>query len=276
MSKVEMPPSSGGAAVRASGKTMADVLDDILMQPAKWFSLLVLLAVISALVMLVMLVFTRLFHVQTSEVRIGGTNSHVIFERVESRTGNGEYLVVVSPEGWQRTGIVVQPGSTISFSAGGKICIDMNEIWEKVQLRKSYEEKIASQRGIRSNDPTETRVPEDYFTAEQKRSLILDRPWVDPDGFSLDTFQPSFRSRRGRYLLPDKPAGGLVAAIKTGNNPPERKDVFFVGTEDSLSVPSQGELWFNVNDVQFSDPANPGLFYNDNVGTFWVKIVVAR
>lgn len=272
----ETPQQPGEAAVRASGKTMADVLDDILMQPRKWFSLLLFLTIVSALIMLVMFVFTRLFDVETSEVQVGGSNSHVVFERVESRTGNAEYLVVVSPEGWQRTGIVVQAGSEVSFSAGGRICIDLNEIWAKVQLRKQYEEAVVREQGIRSNDPTENRVPEDFFTADEKRSLILDRPWVDPNGFSLDAFQPSFRSRRAQYLLPDKPAGGLIAAFKNGPSEPARADAFFVGSQDSVSAPTDGELWFTVNDVQFSDPNNRNLFYNDNIGTFWVKIVVKR
>jgi hypothetical protein len=273
--KTNIPENGSGAGDH--GKTLGDVLDAILLEPKRWLALVGLLTALSCLAMLVMFIFTRLFHVQTSEVRLGGGDSHVVFQRVQERTGSGEYLVVVNPEGWQSTGVVVHPGDHISFYAGGKVCIDLNEIWERVQLRKQYEDQLArGPHGIKPDDPNETRVPEDFFTEKQKQSLILQRPWIDPDGFSLDVFQPSFRSRRGRYLLPDKPAGGLVAAIKDGSTEPGRPDAFFVGHQSEMVAAKEGVLWFTVNDVQYNDPHNRNLFYNDNIGVFWVRVVVNR
>jgi hypothetical protein len=270
---VKIPAGEQGAG--APGKTIGDVMDAILLEPRRWLGLVGLLVVLSGLAMLVMFVFIRLFHVETSEVRLGGSDSHVVFQRIQESTGNGEYLVVVNPEGWQTTGIIVHSGDHISFSAGGKICIDVNEIWAKVQLRKQYEDQLAQgPHGIKENDPNETRVPEDFFTDQQKQSLVLDRPWIDPDGFSLDVFKPSFRSRRNRYLLPDKPAGGLLAAVKDGSEEPGRQDAFFVGHQYDLVARSEGVLWFTVNDVQYNDPNNRNLFYNDNIGVFWVRIAV--
>jgi hypothetical protein len=270
-------PTPKDTAPNANGKTVGDVFDAILVEPRRWLALLVLLGGLSGLAMLVMFVFTRLFQVETSEVRFGAADSHVVFQRVQDRTGSGEYIAVVNPEGWQSTAIIVHRGDHITLAAGGKVCIDLNEIWEKVQLRKQYEDKLTNGPPyIRPNDPQETRVPEDFFTDQQKQSLILDRPWVDPDGFNIDIFKPGFRSRKNRYLLPDMPAGGLVAAIKDGSQEPGRQDAFFVGHQDDTVAPNDGILWFTVNDVQYSDPNNRNLFYNDNIGVFWVHVVLKR
>jgi hypothetical protein len=153
----------------------------------------------------------------------------------------------------------------------------MNDILETVARRKEYEEALVKGPPcIRRDDPTETRVPEDFFTDKQKESLIVHRPWIDPEGFSLDAFQPDFRSRRNRYLLPNENAGGLVGAIKDGAEEPARPDAFFVGREKELVAARDGVLWFTVNDVQFNDPRNKNLFYIDNIGSFWVQIAVKR
>jgi hypothetical protein len=258
-----------------SGKTIGDVLDAILIEPRRGFALILLLAMLSGLAILIMFLVTRLFQVRTSEIELGEKDSHVVFQRVQENTGNTEYLVIVNPEGWQTTGIDVKTGDHVTIAAGGKISIDINDIWKKIQLREKYEDELVNGPPfIRRNDPQEARTPEDFFTNEQKKSLILHRPWVDPSGFSLDVFQPEFRSRRDRYLLPDKPAGGLVAAVKDGPNDPTRPDAFFVGRDKEFVAAGHGTLWFTVNDVLYNDPKNPNLFYNDNFGSFWVRITV--
>jgi hypothetical protein len=261
-----------------TGKTMGDVLDGILSNPSRWLALFGLLAALAGFVLLVMLVFTRLFGVETKEVRIGGAESHIVFESVERRSGNQEFVVIVNPQGWQKTSIDVRPGDRVSFSANGKICIDLHNIWEKADLRAKYEEEWARKKGIKRDDPNETQVPEDYFTDEQRRSLMLTRPWVDPGGFDLAAFQPSFRSRRNRYLLPDVNAASLIGAIKGGSNgTPARSDAFFIGrSKDDYPVSQSGWVWFTVNDVQYKDETNANIFYNDNIGSFWVRVVVKR
>lgn len=240
-----LPVKAAAAMVEpgVSGKTIGDVLDAILMEPRRWFALVLLLTVLAGLSILILFLVTRIFQVQTAEIELGGKNSHVVLQRIQERTGKEEYLVNVSPEGWQSTGISVLTGDHITISAGGKIAIDMNEIWEKVQLRKKYEDELVNGPPfIKRDDPKENRVPEDFFTEDQKQSLILHRPWVDPDGFSLDVFQPDFRSRRNRYLLADKPAGGLVAAVEDGSNEPGRPDAFFVGREKEFVAAKDGIL----------------------------------
>lgn len=260
----------------ATGRTMGDILDAALKQPKRWFALFILLAAVLALSLGAAWIVTHMFGLQASEITVGSENARVVFQSVQKRTGDADYIVVVSPQGWQNTLIDVSSGDKVTFYAGGKICIDMDSVVEKVQLRLKYENEIAKSMKIRPNDPTETRVPEDYFSDEQKRSLILNRPWVSPDGFDLRAFEPSFRSRHNRYLLPDKPAGGLIGAIKPGAKEPDQADAFFIGSQNAYVAPRDGQLWFTVNDVQFSDPRNPNLFYNDNIGMFWARVTVKR
>jgi hypothetical protein len=268
-----------------TGRTAGDVLDGILSNPKRWLALMGVLAGLAGLVMLVMVVFTRLFGIETREFRLGGANTHVLFSSVEKRSGREEYVVIVTPQGWQRTDIEVRPGDRVSFNADGKVCVDVHDILEKVDRRLKYEDEHAKKEGIRTNDPTEKRAPEDFFTSDERKSLVLSRPWVGPEGFGLEHFQPSFRSRRDRYLLPQENAAGLVAAIKSGSKElPGRSDAFFVGRSkdcvvgdaETCGASQKGWLWFTVNDVQFNDPDNPVLFYNDNIGVFWVRVTLIR
>jgi hypothetical protein len=257
-----------------TGRTIGDVFDDILVVPKRAVVFVLLVSAVAVLVISTMVAFSKLFSVQPSEIRLGATNSDIVLERVEKNSDSEDYLAIVNPQGWQKSGIPIHQGDRVSLVAGGKICIDMNSIWEKVQLRLKYEDEIAQAKGIRRDDKTETRAPEDFFTDEQKRSLVLERPWVDPRGFDLERFQPSFRSRSSRYLLVGKPAGGLIAGIVSDSEEPVRSDAFFVGNQSSFTAAKDGLLWFTVNDVQFDDPNNRNLFYNDNIGSFWVRVTI--
>jgi len=169
--------------------------------------------------------------------------------------------------------ISVRRGDKVSFTAGGKICIDIGSVSKEVQDRWDLENEWAQKLNIRRDDSTETRVPEDYFTPEERRKLTLVRPWVGPDGFD---YVPSFRARSNRFLLgPNSRAGGLVYAV-TAAETPSREDAFFVGAQRQIDVKQDGVIWFTVNDVQSADPSNTNLFYNDNFGSFCVKVVVKR
>jgi hypothetical protein len=265
-----------GQPVRSelTGRTLGDVIDSILEHPQRWASLFLFCVVFSGLVIGVAWTMTKILHLRTSEVRIGSTNSRVVFESVQEGAGK-QYVVIVSPQGWQNTEIVVHAGDKVSFQAGGKVCIDLKEIVANVELRRQFEGEVAGSMGIKKNDPNETRVPEDFFNPEQRKKLILDHPWVDPDGFKRNTFVGDFPSRRQKYLLPEMNAGGLIAAIRPGAQEPDKSEAFFVGRQmDNYVAAKDGAIWFTVNDITFSDPDNPNLFFYDNIGTFWVRIDV--
>jgi hypothetical protein len=68
-----------------------------------------------------------------------------------------------------------------------------------VAKQLKYEDEWKTKLHIRRNDALGTRAPEDSFTEAEQHELILDRPWVDPNGFSLDQFHPSFLSRLQGY-----------------------------------------------------------------------------
>ncbi len=262
------------------GRTWADVAGELLVRPRMWLPLLGFVALVWMAVIAGVFWVPRLFSAQATEFTLGGAGSHLIIQSVE-KNGSGLYVLVVSPQGWQASGISVRKGDHLHFAAGGKVCIDVNSIIEMVAKRKKYEDEWARRKQIRTNDSTETRVPEDYFTEKEQHDLILDRPWVDPNGFSLDVFRPSFRSRRERYLLPGEPAGSLVAAIGDAYREPAREGTFFVGVGDKVAhrgdeivASNDGWLWFNINDVQYADALNRNLFYNDNIGFFWVRVTV--
>jgi len=258
-----------------TGRTLGDVLDRMLNRPQESVTFIALLICLCAIIIGGTIIVTRTLSLQPSEIQIGVNDSRVVLQSTEKN--KEESLVIVSPQGWQQAGVTVHQGDHIAFTAGGKISIDVDSIREMVQKRKQYEEDVARENGIRRDDSSETRVPEDYFTEEQRKSLILDRPWVDPEGFDLDTFKPSFRSRRDRYLLPKERAGGLVAAVMTHAGDPQRSDAFFVGSNyPDYPVTRDGFIWFTVNDVQYADPNNRNMFYNDNVGSFWVRVVVTH
>jgi len=62
---------------------------------------------------------------------MGGAGSHIVFHSIEKSSGNEEFIVVATPQGWQKTKINLKNGDCISFFAGGQICINLHDIVEK-------------------------------------------------------------------------------------------------------------------------------------------------
>ncbi len=274
-SKDQEQKSSKGDDVKSSfsGKTMADFLDGLVTDPKRWLGLIGFLACLSVMVMLLGFAFTKLFGVSAKEVQLGQATS-VIFESVERGTRNRELLVLVHPQGWQKTDIRVESGDHLSFNAEGSVNIDLAGIIANVQHRLQLEDEIAKKNNI-IRTPTEKRVPEDFFSPEQRQSLQLDRAWIDPYGFKNESYV-NWPGRRDRRVLPENNPGGLIAAIKTGSEDfPTRPETFFVGRTRKRDATTGGSLWFTVNDIQYNDPANRNLFFNDNVGLFWVKVKIS-
>lgn len=265
-----------------NGRTFADFFESLLTSPRRLGAFVVFLLALLGIAIFAMLIFKHLFGVSTSEVRLGTSDTHILFSKTDAQSGDREYTLVVSPQGWQPAHIEVQTGEHVTFSSGGKICIDVSDILKKVEARLSLEEKIIAEQHIRVDDSNESRTPEDFFTAEQAKSLKLERPWVGPDGFSLDRFKPSILPRRQRYLLPKANAGSLLAGIgddtDEGDKPPATSDVFLVGRSLNETLKKTGRLWFTVNDVQYktTDPELRNLFYNDNIGQFWVSVKITH
>ena len=250
---------------------MADFLDNLLTDPKRWLGLFMLLGSLSLMALLISWLVTRFFGVSATEIRLGPESSRVVFESVEKGTANREILVLVHPQGWQKTDIDIEPGNHLLFKAEGSVNIDLAGIIDDVQLRGKFENEVAAKYKL-IRTPAEKRVPEDFFSAEQRQRLQLVRGWIDPDGFKNSSYA-SWPGRRERRILPDENAGGLLAALKTSSGEvPLKSETFFVGRTQRFVASARGTLWFTVNDVHSSDGGNPNLFFNDNVGLFWVKV----
>jgi hypothetical protein len=77
----------------------------------------------------------------TSEVKLG--SGSILFTRP---TENGqEYIVVISPQGWQETDISVKEGDTINFEVGGKVNIDLEGLNLALDARHAADNRIMAE-----------------------------------------------------------------------------------------------------------------------------------
>lgn len=239
---------------------------------------------------LVMFVFwlflTRIVGYAPTKLEIPIGKSTAFFE---TTTGNRrEYVIAVQPQGWQKTGILLGPNDKLSFEAEGKICVDlwglMDAINEKHMLEEKYREAV-------NNLPdNQKKGPEFFFNEGEMNGLRskFDSAWIGPAGLRPSVYsslarQPHprvFPSREKYRLMPEANLGALIGAIKRKNEEtlPAKEDIFLIGNGTNYQPKSRGELWLNVNDVvdktdeQFSEQSK--IFYFDNAGFYWVKIIV--
>lgn len=257
------------------GKTFADVVDSILTNRARFFSFIGVILSFCALFLFVFWIVTKMIGAtNATQINLSTTGAQILFEtKTENRS---EYLIIVHPQGWQKTDIPVRAGDRIEFKAGGSITVDVNGIAERTKKRHEFEDKYFKEKSLNKASEDQSMAPETYFNDEEREALRLRRGWVGPAGYEVDLTDQSFAARKPRRLLPKERLGALVGAIKEGKDKsPERSDAFLVGTEQTRTSEGNGELWFNVNDVlNDNDPKNIDLFYSDNVGFFWVKVTV--
>lgn len=102
----------------ACGRTWAGVAAELLVRPRMCLPLLALVALVWVAVIAGVFWVSRLFSAQTTEFALGHTGSHPIIQSVE-KNGNGLYVLVVSPQRWQESGIPARKGDQIRFAAGG-------------------------------------------------------------------------------------------------------------------------------------------------------------
>jgi len=268
-----------------SGKTFADVLDTLLIDKRK-FSYFTLLAIlVPGVVMLVALVvfgqFPKWLGAERTQISIGGFETQFLFKSTSAN--KTEYLVIVHPQGWQDTGIEVEKGARMSFRAGGQIHIDFNGLKQQAEDRNIMEKRLEKSRNLDRNSDDQKRLPEMFFsdewdpkTHETFWAHLKDqrrfRPWVGPEGYQ-PTLQ-AWRARQQRRAFPDARLGELIGQIKDAKGNPVDKP-FEIGT--GIGMPDEhtkeaGHLWLAINDVV--DPTYPELFFADNLGFCWVKVVV--
>jgi hypothetical protein len=262
-------------------KSFGDVLDSVLADWRRFIAFIVLL--MSLGVTLFVTVWGILWVLggvrNVREIQLSSAGAHILVEKQEN--DRSEYLVVVHPQGWQPSSIQVRRGESVSFYAGGRVNVDVGSIVQVTSARKAIEDRITAKRRIDRQAVKRDDVPERYFgsdlTAAERQSVILPRPWTDPNGFDELMVPPgAFAGRKLKRVVLNSPLGALIGAITSSGKNPSSSDAFVIGTDMSgraLPVTTDGELWFSVNDVWDDDnPTYPQKFYDDNVGFYWVKV----
>ena len=270
-----------------SQKTFADVFDDILTDRRKFLSFLALIGVLSLTLLFVGWLVTTMLGIKTKDIKelnISASGAHMLLESVTNQYR--EYIVIVPAQGWQRSGIEVKKGDQIRFVAEGAINIDLWSIMQKATKRHELEQRITSARNLDRQSTDPTSVPEHYFstdlTQEERDKLRLLRPWNGPNGndeTKIKVLENAFAGRTAKKVIPSAPFGALIGAVTEDNTePPQKQEAFLIGKNyggEEFSAQKDGVLWFNVNDVwDDEDKDYPNKFYDDNVGHFWVKVLV--
>lgn len=266
-------------------KTFADVFNGILTEPRKFLSFLGLIGSLSLLFLLIAWLVTSILGIKTQDIKelnISSSGAHILLESVTGK--NREYIVIVPPQGWQRSGIELKKGDQIRFIAEGAVNVDLWSVMQKATKRHEVEDRITLKRRLdrRSTDPNS--VPEHYFstdlTKEEQDQLKLLRPWTGPNGNEeIKVYENAFAGRITKRIIPSAPLGALIGAVtEKVNNLPNKQDAFLIGKNyggEEFYSQKDGELWFNINDVwDEEDTGYPNKFYDDNVGYFWVKVLI--
>jgi hypothetical protein len=234
---------------------------------------------------LFLVITMHLMGLTATEATIGSTNTKVAFAHTEGSlfSRRSDYVVVVSPQGWQSTEIQVKRGDRFDIAAGGKINVNIQGIVEKVKQRHDVEDAILAKNPGLKKDPQ--KAPED-FPEFDTRKFRLDVPWNGPEGVrseDLANGDPSFAGRTNRRVSPDARLGALVWYIAPPGTADEKlwkerippSELFvYPGRATTVIADKDGVLWFTVNDVLFqaTDPRDNDLFFRDNVGAFWVNL----
>jgi hypothetical protein len=218
-----------------------------------------------------------------SEVELS-TSPRVVLHQVTER--GEEYRIMVSPAAypipWQNTEIEIHPGDSIEIQAEGRVNINLNGLVEHVQTRHRIEARIDSalRLGTLPLRPDSSRLPERYYTEADRAALAVRRGWTGPEGYPGPggVVDAAYAARTANKLIPEAPLGVLVGAVHQGGEGPQRRDQFQVGGRwRSVWSGPAGTLWFAVNDIwDGEDDRFPDKFYVDNLGFFFVRVLVSH
>jgi len=212
------------------------------------------------------------------------TSPRVVLQEVTKE--RGEYRVMVSPAAnplpWQDTGIEIRPGDSIEVQAEGRVNINLNGLVEHVRIRHQIEARIDSAlaRGTLPLRPDSSRLPERYYTEDDRAALAVRRGWTGPDGYPgrEGVVDAAYAARTENKLIPDAPLGLLIGGVHQGTEGPLRREQLQVGGRwRGVWTGAAGTLWFAVNDIWDEDDDRfPDKFYVDNLGFFFVRVVVSH
>jgi hypothetical protein len=256
-----------------TSKSFADILLSLLENWGKFCRFLLLLGLSGLWLALTVYGVLRALPRNTGQLNLA--SGSIIFSQ-PTQDGN-EYLVVISPQGWQETGIAVREGDHMRFDANGRVNIDLAGLNAALAVRHNADQRILSDEKQAGQWEAEKEdfAPEDHYTPEELRKMRPTWRWTDPNGIA-ETAQFALPSRLKRCLLPGRGYGALLGAIRETGVQPTAGDAFFVGAKNDIVAKQSGKLYFAVNDVQSRDKTSPDLFFADNIGFFYAKVTVNR
>ena len=147
-----------------SRKTFADVFDDILTVRRKFLAFLALIGSLALTLLLVGWLSPILLGIKTKDIKelnISSSGAHILLESVTNQ--NREYIVIVPPQGWQKSGIEVKKGDQIRFVAEGAVNVDLWSVMQKADKRYEFEKRIADARKLDPQSTDPSSAPEHYF-----------------------------------------------------------------------------------------------------------------
>lgn len=276
---------SGERERHDAGKTMGDFALAVL-QPKNAIVAFLFIVLTAGSVSVMWVLVPRFFGAAQTSVQIGDFKGEVLFE---SKTGEEtSYLTVVHPQGWQDTGVQVDAGDVLSFHAGGKVHVDIFQLWEQAHGRAAFEADWEA-RGHKRNSTDESQLPEEALkralggpdgTSDTKVATALTGTslrWVGPDGRD-PSVTPAWTARAKRYQMdptaaaPDgAPRAALIGRIWLDQSNHSKPFKISCKLED-FPAPITGTLQLAVNEPDDGLPGSPMLFFSDNLGFFWVKV----
>lgn len=257
-------------------KSFGDVLSEVLSSWRIFQKFLLLLVCMAAVLAGVIWLVFNFASKKADELQLeeGDIKASVLF-RKPVRDGQ-EYTVMISPQGWQRTGVQVQAGDTLIFEAGGKVYVDLKGLNASLDARDAAERRIENERkkGQWKTTNDSDFLPEHYFTADEVKNMKPKWGWTGPDGIPLDAIKRYARpARQRKSICPSEGYGALLAAI--GEQEQNLPGILFVGSSQSFVADRDGWLFLAVNDVtNDEDPSFPDMFFVDNIGVFYARVRV--
>lgn len=283
-------PGTKGTAGSDSVKSVAELVEVIISQPARFLAFCGLVTLLMGLSLLIVWLVPIILHVSTSKLTISSKGSEI--ELKSSAADQDQYYLVVSPQAsWQPTHIYVKRGSKLEIVADGRVNIDLHGLSDQIEKRIALEKNIESKHpGLRTD---KTHTPEEYFSQQEWATLAPRHYWSGPDGDFVVT-PTSFAGRQRYKIAPDLAYGALLGTIMTredydssGQPPNEHGDVLLIGhrwpdPKKEDTVPATGWLWLAINDVVEPESAFPDakgirlsdLFLLDNLGSYRVVVTV--
>src|SRR5215467_10894893 len=201
------------------GKTFADVLDSILNDKRKFWSVLGMSIVIIVLSVVgiggLIWLFGAFFGLSPSQVEVNTLGNQITLTTTSGRKKST--LIMVHPQGWENTKIPVHKGQSVIFHAEGKVSIDgysLVKAWKLLGDLEDHYGPLVRKANSRLRDDKQT-TPEQYYSKGMRDILnkCLRRLWTEPEGFDAKYYL-------GKYPIGECPDFSKLDPDKDPNDRP--------------------------------------------------------